>query len=112
MRELPVMLLILLATSCANTPGKLAAKAQQLEFTSDKAPKEMAACISIRWGEKSGGVATNFLSNGYTVEIAGFGTTEALASITEWEQGSYVSYAERLPALSPAWMEQYVLDCK
>jgi len=102
----------LLLAGCATVSG-LSTKEPDLVMTSAKSPHDLAACIAASWGHHHGGANTNLLENGFVVSIPNqVAGTDAEATITSERVGSHVSFSERMPSLSPAWMKASVVQCR
>ena len=108
-----ISFLLVLMVGCATTTTELSEGTPDFEFFSGKSTRNFAACVSSQWGKEYAYVTTNLLENGFTVALMHWSAgADAVATITESSDGSRVSYAERIPSLSPSWMKEAVIGCK
>lgn len=104
--------LAITVAGCA-TPMELSQKDPLIEFHSDKNARAFTACVSKVWADTGYTLSTVLLEDGYmTSLLAPYTGSDATATVKDVEVGSYVTYAERVPSLSPAWMSDAVKDCK
>lgn len=103
---------IAISQGCA-TPYALTQKQPQIEYTSPKSPKELASIISLEWSKHTSSVNTIISGDGYIISILHpYAGADATVSILPSGRGSSVRYSERIPSLSPNWMQQAILLCK
>ncbi len=107
-----ISFLLVLMVGCATTT-ELSEGTPDFEFFSGKSTRNFAACVSSQWGKEYAYVTTNLLENGFTVALMHWSAgADAVATITESSDGSRVSYAERIPSLTPSWVKEAVIGCK
>jgi hypothetical protein len=87
----------------------------QIAFQSQRAPTELAACISEGWlnhGYYPANVQPR-QDGSYVVILPGVENlvADAVARIAPTGSGSTVAYSERVPSMSPEWFQAEVRNC-
>lgn len=110
-----LVLTALTLSACASV-GELE-NAPDTVFQSDKPAEKVAGCIAKNWSTSDwwrDPANMQIREDGYVVSLPNdhpMVAVDAVARIRSTETGSSVSYAERTPALSMAWMQDDVTSC-
>lgn len=106
------LIVVVVLSGCESAKGLEGAP--QAEFHSSKSVNEMASCVSSSWSSHPGLLTPIVQPRDEGVSVilphphAG---VDAVALIQPGASGTRISYSERMPSLSPAWMKDGVSKC-
>jgi hypothetical protein len=103
-------LALALLTGCS-LPASLVPGEPNLSKTSDKPPKEYAACLLPLWQKDVARTSQTSISNGYRITAPSIITADEILDIVKYKDGSKVSLYQGPPWAKSGSLRQSVRDC-
>jgi len=92
-------------------PASLVPGEPNLSKTSDKPPKEYAACLLPLWQKDVARTSQTSISNGYRITAPSIITADEILDIVKYKDGSKVSLYQGPPWAKSGSLRQSVRDC-
>jgi len=92
-------------------PRSLVPGEPNVSKTSDKAPKDYAACVLPLWQRDVAKTSQTSISNGYRITAPSIITADEILDIVKYKDGSRVSLYQGPPWAKSGSLRQSVRDC-
>lgn len=92
-------------------PASLVPGEPNYNKSSDKLPKEVAACVLPAWQKEIAKTTQTSISNGYRITAPSIITADEVLDIVKYKDGSRVSLYQGPPWAKSGVMRQAVRDC-
>jgi len=92
-------------------PASLVPGEPNISKTSDKTPKDYAACVLPLWQQDVAKTSQTSISNGYRITAPSIITADEILDIVKYKDGSRVSLYQGPPWAKSGSLRQSVRDC-